>query len=433
MNYLKKVLANLKELTPLFAVGGVLLTVIMAFSGFPQNSIPRPLTHPYLLVYTCVLSTLTLAAIALCLLQPVVTSRELVEVWRLVRNIVRPLKPMSAPVVIASSVLLATSVVMIYSLTSVLAHITQGSDTYFLKRQALWGLLGMLALYFFARFNYSLLRKFGPPLMVIEIIALVTAVTASYFSPDLLPPEDHASTILAFTSSGYFEVTKAVFLLYAGSVLCRRSPGTVLTVPPLTLFLLIYILRGTAGLNLITLLSLSLLLMVVARISIRTTALVFIGFVLICLAVSTFRLYQLSQGFGGLIGVGLGLGRAKLFSSQPQPILEGVLEEMGFIGAMILVILLALFCVSGMMEVLKARDPFGRLLGTGFLATVWLQALPFITCATQYFPTTGLSFPFLAYGLVQIMVNMSFAGILVRIRWEGYTETGENWGTMVKC
>jgi len=133
--------------------------------------------------------------------------------------------------------------------------------------------------------------------------------------------------------------------------------------------------------------------------------------------------YQINQaliavGSGGLWGRGFGLSRQK-FSYLPEPIGDSIFailsEELGFIGAMILLLLFLLFFTRGIKITGGAPDVFGRLLGAGLLFLIIFQALTNISAIIGLIPLTGIPLPFVSYGGSAFIMTMIELGIVLNI------------------
>ncbi len=123
-------------------------------------------------------------------------------------------------------------------------------------------------------------------------------------------------------------------------------------------------------------------------------------------------------GSGGLLGLGLGGSRQKyLFIPEPQNdfIFAVVCEELGFIGAVIILVLFALLVWRGMIISMRARDKFGSLLGIGLTAQVGLQVILNIAVVTNTIPNTGISLPFFSYGGTSLLMLLAQMGIILSI------------------
>lgn len=133
--------------------------------------------------------------------------------------------------------------------------------------------------------------------------------------------------------------------------------------------------------------------------------------------------YQTLQGLyaigsGGIFGSGLGNGTQKHgFVSQPQNdfIFTIVCEELGFIGALAVVILFMIFVWRGIIIAMKAPDVYSSLLVIGIVGKVALQSLLNIAVVTNSIPNTGISLPFFSYGGSSLVVLMVEMGIVLSV------------------
>ena len=123
-------------------------------------------------------------------------------------------------------------------------------------------------------------------------------------------------------------------------------------------------------------------------------------------------------GSGGMLGVGLGESRQKhLFVSQPQNdfIFSIICEELGFIGAVLVLLLFAVFIWRGFTIAMKAPDTFSRLTVIGIVSKVGIQALLNIAVVTGSIPNTGITLPFFSYGGSSLSVLLVEMGIVLSI------------------
>ena len=133
--------------------------------------------------------------------------------------------------------------------------------------------------------------------------------------------------------------------------------------------------------------------------------------------------YQLSQslisiGSGGLLGVGLGKSRQK-FLYLPEEhndfIFAIICEELGLIGASIIMLLFAALILRGYWIALHARDRFGSLLVVGVTTLIALQTFLNIGVVTGLLPTTGISLPFFSYGGTALSIQLAEMGIVLSV------------------
>ena len=133
--------------------------------------------------------------------------------------------------------------------------------------------------------------------------------------------------------------------------------------------------------------------------------------------------YQLSQslisiGSGGLLGVGLGKSRQK-FLYLPEEhndfIFAIVCEELGLIGASIIIALFVALILRGYWIALHARDRFGSLLVVGMVSLIAMQTFLNIGVVTGLLPTTGISLPFFSYGGTALSMQLAEMGVVLSV------------------
>jgi cell division protein FtsW len=135
---------------------------------------------------------------------------------------------------------------------------------------------------------------------------------------------------------------------------------------------------------------------------------------------TSFQIIQsfLSFGSGGLFGLGLGEGRQKLFF-LPAPhtdfIFSVIGEELGLVGAMVLVLLFFIFTLRGIAIANAMEDRFGALLALGVTLMISLQAVINMGVVLGLLPTKGLTLPFISYGGTSLITNLVGVGILLRL------------------
>lgn len=126
----------------------------------------------------------------------------------------------------------------------------------------------------------------------------------------------------------------------------------------------------------------------------------------------------LAIGSGGVMGLGLGNSRQKyLYIPEPQNdfVFSIVCEELGLVGASIIVILFALLVWRGYVIAIRAQDKFGTMLSVGLTTQVGLQALLNIAVVTNTIPNTGISLPFFSYGGTALMMLLAQMGVILSV------------------
>ena len=123
-------------------------------------------------------------------------------------------------------------------------------------------------------------------------------------------------------------------------------------------------------------------------------------------------------GSGGLFGLGLGQSRQKyLYLPEPQNdfIFAIVCEELGLVGAVAILLIFALLVWRGVVISLRARDRFGKLLGVGLISHIGLQVILNILVITDWLPNTGISLPFFSYGGSSLLMLMFEMGVILSV------------------
>ena len=131
-------------------------------------------------------------------------------------------------------------------------------------------------------------------------------------------------------------------------------------------------------------------------------------------------------GSGGLFGLGLGNSRQKFLylpEAQNDFVFAVVCEELGFIGAVMVIILFLLMIFRGFYIASKAPDKFGMMLAVGLTVQIGLQALLNIAVVTNTIPNTGISLPFFSYGGTALVMQLVQMGIILNVSRQSIIET----------
>lgn len=133
--------------------------------------------------------------------------------------------------------------------------------------------------------------------------------------------------------------------------------------------------------------------------------------------------YQIEQallaaGSGGIWGLGLGESRQK-YSFLPESVGDSIFaitaEELGFVGAVAMVVVFVFFALRSYWVAARAPDPFGRYLAVGIASWIALQAFINISASIGLIPLTGVTLPFVSYGGSSLALVLVGCGILVNI------------------
>lgn len=333
---------------------------------------------------------------------------------------------------------------MVYNASSVSALADFGDKYYYLKEQAKWLALGFFSLVFLIFFDYRRLYFLSPFILLASIILLILvfipglgikAYGASrwldfrFFS--FQPSELAKIALVIYLSAWFSEKEKGrlwAFLLLASLLLAliffQPDMGTAVVLAATSLTL--YFLSGAALWHLLALLP---LVAVLGLILIRVSSyrfqrlLSFINPNFDPLGASYhLRQILIALGSGGFWGLGLGQSRQKyayLPESTTDSIFAIIGEEVGFVGATILVLVFLFFLWRGFKIARAAPDRFGQLLAAGI--TSWLAVQTFINLSAMValIPLTGVPLPFISYGGSSLVVALAGIGILLNISRQG--------------
>ena len=342
--------------------------------------------------------------------------------------------------------LVGIGIVMVYSASSALALKKFGTDYFFLKKQAIFTLLGVLGLVICRHFPYHLYRKLAYPLLAAAMLLLIMVkFSALGFSAG-------GSTrwlrlgLFTFQPSELARIALVVYLAYSlekkGAMLKKFSVGFLPHVVVFSIFAAIIVMQPDFG-SVVILGAVTYLMMFVGGVRVvhLFLSLVFmLPLVSYLLVTSEYRLkrittflnpwsspanegYQMVHslmafGTGGLWGTGIGKGYQKLFY-LPEPhtdfIFSVIGEELGLFGVLIIIGLYALIIVKGIQIAKNAGDTFGALLAVGLTSAIGLQISINMGVTLGLLPTKGLTLPFLSYGGSSLLLNMAAIGILMNI------------------
>lgn len=340
-------------------------------------------------------------------------------------------------------ILVAIGVVMVYSASSYIAFYQLNDSMYYLKKQGLFAVVGILMMLFTMKIDYHVYKKYTKILMLITtcllfvVFAFVDTNGARRWIPlgifNLQPSEIAKYVIVLFMAvsierkgekikSFAYGVMPYVIVsvFYAGLILAEKN----LSIASIVMFVTLIILFA-AGAKIW-----HLVCVIIPMICAGAAAIYFEPYRLKRLLI--FRNpwadpkkfgYQLIQSFlalgsGGIWGVGLGCSRQKCFYI-PEPhndfIFAIIGEELGLIGCIIIIILFVAFVWRGIVTSIKAKDVYGTIMAAGITSVIGLQALINIAVVTGSIPVTGVPLPFISSGGSSLIVNLVAVGILLNI------------------
>jgi cell division protein FtsW len=358
-------------------------------------------------------------------------------------------KARSAPdvwILISTLLLLTIGVVMVYSASAVLAYHEFGDYFYYLKRQLLFAVLGIIAMFFTMNMDYHVWKKYAKIGLIICFALLIIVLI-----PGIGVIRGGARSWLGIGSFGIqpSEFMKMGMILFLAKLLSdQQSQITSFTkglLPPLALVGVAFgliMLQPDLGTGAV-MVGASLLVIFTAGARILHLSFLAIGgiagFVGLILA-APYRLqritayldpwqdplgagYQAIQslyaiGPGGLVGLGLGMSRQK-YSYLPEPqtdfIFSIIAEELGFIGGMVVLLLFLILVWRGMRTAITAPDTFSSLVAVGIVGMVAVQVIINIGVVIGLMPVTGITLPLISAGGSSLTLMLTSIGILLNI------------------
>ena len=373
---------------------------------------------------------------------------------RKVKDRVKKVGSMDITFFVLVMVLLTFGLIMLFSASYAYAFYRYKGDSFhFIKRQALFAVVGVVGMLVISKIDYHLLRKFVFWVFGIAYALLIVVL--------FMPPINNAHRwislkVVTFQPS---EIMKfAIILLFAHliSVNYKRMGTFAYGVLPFLFFLGIVAvvmllephLSGT-----VLIMAIGLIMMFVGGTKYRYFALALAMVVLGVIAIvmikgidyvqvrlagwldpfhdtqdDTYQTVQslLAIGSGGLWGLGLGQSRQK-FLYLPEPandfIFSVVCEELGFIGATIIILLFVMFVYRGFVIASKAPDKFGTMLVVGLTVQIGIQAMLNIAVVSNTIPNTGISLPFFSYGGTALLFQLFQMSIILNVSRQCAMET----------
>ena len=359
------------------------------------------------------------------------------------------------PLLIFILVLLAIGLVMLFSASYAYSYYYYGNSYFFISRQAAFAVFGVVAMLVISTFDYHHFHKLAGIIFGIAVFLLVFLLVCRYAHIESIArPEGDATRWLDFGIVSFqpSEIAKFGLIVLLAHMISRNLDrmdtfryGVVPYVAVMGLVAVLIYLENHLSATLIILMLGAILMFVGGtkpRWFIIGGIVLAVGLTLLLLAKGGYQMnritiwldpfsteldrdltHQTRQslyaiGSGGLLGVGLGQSRQKyLYLPEPQNdfIFAIVCEELGMVGALVIIVLFALLIWRGVYISIHAKDKFGMLLGLGITFQVGLQAVLNICVVTNTIPNTGISLPFFSYGGTALLMLLGEMGILLNI------------------
>ena len=339
--------------------------------------------------------------------------------------------------------LVAFGLVMVYSASSARALLSADAPSYYLKRQAIYAVMGLVALVILSRFDFHRLRLATQPLLAVTFVLLVAVLaigTAVNGARRWIP--------IGFMNFQPSELAKLVLALWTAALLARRpAPRTLgeLAKPigvVVGLACALILIEPDLGTAIAIAIMVSAILVVSGtRLRLLASAAgIATSVVLLAIWFEPYRRERIfsfldpwhdpqgagfqsvqsmiALGSGGFFGVGLGESVQKIYylpEASTDMIFAIVGEELGLIGAMGVIAAFAVFAYAGFNIALHCRDPFGKRLAAGITALICGQAAVNVSAVMGIAPLTGIPLPFVSYGGSSLVVGLAAVGILLNI------------------
>jgi cell division protein FtsW len=348
--------------------------------------------------------------------------------------------------------LVVIGVVMVFSASAYTsANNSKINDgMYYLKKQAMWAVLGIACMICAMKTDYHVLKRYTKPMLLFTIILLCAVF--------VFPPINGARRWipLGFASIQPSEIAKYTVVLYLAASLDKKGEkikSFIYGVMPYLMVAGFFAGMVLAEKNLsiaAVIMGVTIIVLFVAEARIPHLGLLFgVVFVLgvTFILIEPYRMarvmyfinpwqdakgkgFQLVQsllalGSGGIFGEGWFQSRQKCFWI-PEPhtdfIFAIVGEELGLIGCAVIVLLFIVFIWRGLVTASNAKDKFGKLLATGVTSVIAIQAIINIAVVTGSMPVTGVPLPFISYGGSSLIFNLIAVGVLLNVSKHKPTE-----------
>ncbi|MEE0927841.1 MAG: putative lipid II flippase FtsW [Acutalibacteraceae bacterium] len=344
-------------------------------------------------------------------------------------------------------ILLSIGLVMLFSASYAYSYTYFGNSYRFIFRQALFAVGGVLVMLGISKIDYHILKKFSWVIYLITIAMLVIVL--------ILPPMSDELNVKRWISLGFVsfqpsEIAKfAVIVIFSAWLAVNgeklKKVRYVLWMIALLALVCVLVVAEPHLSATVLIFAIGIILLIVGGLQKRwiiagaglgvggVLFLIFSGIISYGSDRIKFWLdpwadpsgsgYQTIQsllaiGSGGLLGRGIGQSRQK-YLWVPEPhndfIFSIVCEELGLIGAMVIIGLFCALIWRGFTIAMRAQDKFGTLMAIGLTFQVGLQAILNILVVTNTIPNTGISLPFFSYGGTALLILLAEMGVVLSI------------------
>lgn len=348
-------------------------------------------------------------------------------------------------------ILLAFGLIMMFSASYANAYTSKGDSLFYLKRQALFAVAGLVIMLILSTIDYHIFQTktmvYGMAVVSIVLMVAVKLMGTTQGGAErwlqigeitFQPSEILKFGVIiffAYLTEKRFEKLrdfKSGFLPF--SIALGVSCALLMAQPHLSGTIIVFAIgfsmmfvAGVSPKYLLLMLSGIVVLIVAAVLILNAMGIDYFTTRLISfqdpefdIDDKTFQTYQslVTIGSGGMFGLGFGNSRQKynyLPMSRNDFIFSIICEELGFVGAFLVILLFVILVWRGFYICSKARDKFGMMLAFGITFQIGLQALLNIAVVTNSVPNTGISLPFFSYGGTALIMQLAEMGILLSV------------------
>lgn len=342
--------------------------------------------------------------------------------------------------------LIVIGLIVVYDVSVVQAFKDYGDKYFYIRQQLIWMCLGLLALFFFSKLPYQYLKVIALPFLVLSVVLLLAV-----FIPGLGISAGGAHRWLRIGPASLqpAEIVKLASIIFFASLFENAVSERYkkFKIAPFAIILfaisaIVGVFQKDLGSTIVFFLT-SIAMFVIAGGPLSFFAILgpvsLIGFVVFTFS-SVYRKqrilafldpfsdpqgysYHIAQvlialGSGGFFGLGLGQSRQK-FEYIPEVTTDSIFavvgEEFGFIGAILLIILISFLVYRGFKIAENTNDQFGKLLAFGLTFWLGMQTVVNLAAMVSLIPLTGVPLPFISYGGSAILSNLVAVGILLNI------------------
>ncbi len=337
-------------------------------------------------------------------------------------------------------VLVVFGLVMLLSTSAYNGRVKFNDSAYYFKKQLFATALGMMGMYLVSRMDYHRLTVFAP---AVYVLALILSTAVLFFGQEYNGSKRWlALGPLSFQPSEFAKVAVILFLAWMVERGKGRTDSIWFMIKIMAALLPIVGLVGTNNLSTaIIILGIGVILIFVANpkyLQFVGIGIAGIGFIAIFLAMESYRLERLAvwrnpekyeKGFqtiqglyaigsGGVFGTGLGSSMQKLGfvpEAQNDMIFSIICEELGLVGASLLIIVFGLLIWRLMVIAIHSPDLEGALICTGILGHMAIQVILNIAVVTNTIPNTGITLPFISYGGTSVLFLLGEMGLALSV------------------